>query len=92
MWVRVASFENVDFDKMEQRDPPSEMPGGMLGAQVLADRSTGRSLFLAFFDTKDSIDAAAEHFEAMGDEIPEEERGRRTSVEAYEVVMNTWEQ
>jgi hypothetical protein len=30
----------------------------------------------------------AERFEAMGDEIPEDVRGRRTSVAAYEVVFD----
>jgi hypothetical protein len=91
MWVRVATFENADAGRMEQRETPP-MPAGMQGAMVLADRGSKKSVFLAFFDSKESIDAAAEHFERMGDEIPEEERGRRTSVEAYEVVLNTWEQ
>jgi hypothetical protein len=36
----------------------------------------------------EEIDAATARFEAMGDEIPEEIRGRRTSVEVYEVVFD----
>ncbi len=94
MWARVASFENVNFERMEEmsQDGPPPMPEGMLGGMVFADRDSGKSLFVAYFDSRESIEAAAEHFERMGDDIPEEQRGRRTSVDAYEVVWNSWEQ
>ena len=55
---------------------------------VLQDPATGRRLFVTFFDSREAIDAAEQRFEAMGDEIPEDIRGRRTSVDTYEVVWS----
>ena len=91
MYARVASFEGVDMERMrEMSESEGEMdtPEGMKGGMVLADKGSGRSLFVAFFDSSDAIEAAKETFEKMGDEIPEEVRGRRTSVDVYEVVWN----
>ena len=56
---------------------------------VLQDHASGRRLFVTFFDSREAVDAAQERFEAMGDEIPEDIRGRRTSLDVYEVV---WQQ
>jgi hypothetical protein len=94
MWARVAMFENVNFDRMEQRgqEGAPAMPNGMQGGMVLASRDSGKSMFIAYFDSKESIDAASEFFERMGDDIPEEERGKRTAVEAYEVVWDSTKQ
>ena len=44
--------------------------------------------FFAFFDSKDAIVAAEPGFEQQGDTIPEEVRGKRTSVHYYEVVIH----
>jgi hypothetical protein len=41
------------------------------------------------FDSREAIDAAEARFEQMGDEIPEEIRGRRVSVEVYQVVFDS---
>ena len=98
MWARIATFEGGDDERLEEinrkrmarADMP--MPAGMLGGMVMKERSGGRRLFIAYFDSAESIDAAADHFEQMGAEIPEDIRGRRTSVDAYEVVFNSWEQ
>ena len=91
MYARVASFEGVDMERMrEMSESEGEMdtPEGMTGGMVLADKGSGRSLFVAFFDSPDAIEAAKEKFEQMGNEIPEDVRGRRTSVDIYEVVWN----
>ena len=50
---------------------------------------SGRRLFVTMFDSREAVEAAQQRFESMGDEIPEEIRGRRTSVDVYEVV---WQQ
>lgn len=96
MWARVATFEGGDTERFrqmnEERGGPPEFPAGMSGGMALATPDGSKRLFIAYFDSKESIDAAAQAFEQMGDEIPEEVRGRRTSVEAYEVVFNSWEQ
>ena len=47
-----------------------------------------RRLFITFFDSREQIDAAEQAFEQMGDEISEEVRGRRLSVDVYEVVFD----
>jgi hypothetical protein len=94
MYARVASFEGGDNDRLQQmnqeRMQSGEMqaPEGMKRAMVLADREANTRLFVAFFDSRDQVDAASARFEAMGDEIPEDVRGRRTSVDVYEVVFD----
>jgi hypothetical protein len=47
-----------------------------------------RRLFITFFDSREELEAAAERFEQMGDEIPEEVRGRRVGVDVYEVLFD----
>jgi len=91
MYARIASFEGGDMERMREMNESSgemDMPAGMKGGMVLGDKGTGRSMFVAYFDSAEQIDAAKEKFEQMGDEIPEDVRGRRTSVDVYEVVWN----
>jgi hypothetical protein len=89
MWARVASFEGTDVERMraEAARPPDRMPEGLRGAFGLADAEGGRQLFITLFDTREAIEAAEPMFEQMGDEIPEEIRGRRVSKDYYEVVL-----
>jgi hypothetical protein len=93
MWVRVATFEGVDKEKIDQltkeRMSSGEMtpPEGMNSILVLDDNDAKKRKFLAFFDSKEAIEAAEKGFEQMGDTIPEEIRGKRTSVHHYEVVV-----
>jgi hypothetical protein len=47
-----------------------------------------RRLFVTFFESREAMQAAEQRFEAMGDEIAEDVRGQRLSVETYEVVMD----
>ena len=95
MFARVASFEGGDVERLQQLNEERmnagtmELPEGLKSAMVLQDRATGRRLFVTMFDSREAVDAAQQRFEAMGDEIPEEIRGRRTSVDVYEVV---WQQ
>lgn len=89
MWARVASFEGTDVERMrtEARRPPDQLPEGIRGAFGLADAASGRQLFITLFDTREAIEAAEPMFEKMGDEVPEEIRGRRVSKDYYEVVL-----
>ncbi len=92
MHARIAAFEGGDDERLrqinEERMSSGEMntPEGMKSGMVLADRASGRRLFISFFEDEASLKAAEPRFEAMGDEIPEDVRGRRTSVDVYEVV------
>jgi hypothetical protein len=89
MWVRVATFEGADPDRanaiLKERMDSGDMtmPEGMTSALVLDDRSAGRRKFLAFFDSKEAIEAAEPAFEQQGDTLPEEIRGKRTTVHYY---------
>lgn len=94
MYARVATFEGGDTQRLrqmnEERMSSGQMPApaGMKRVILLADDSGNRRQFIAFFDSKEQIEAASAQFEQMGDEIPEDVRGRRTSVDIYEVVAD----
>jgi hypothetical protein len=99
MHARVAAFENPRFDDSSLVDDLSKraresapqwqdaMPSA-LGHLMLLDRDNKRSLGITFFPGESEIREAAPVFERMGDEIPEEQRGKRKSVDSYEVVIN----
>ncbi len=78
MFARVASFEGGDTERLRELNEE----------RLLNDEQGGRRLFIAFFDSREALDAAQSQFESMGDEIPEEVRGRRTAVDAYEVLYD----
>jgi hypothetical protein len=93
MWVRVATFEGGDAARlnklMDERMSSGEMtqPEGMSSAIVLDDTGAKKRKFLAFFDSRDALESAEAGFDQMGDTIPEEIRGKRTTVHYYEVVI-----
>jgi hypothetical protein len=99
MHARVAAFENPRFDDRSLVDDLSKraresapqwqdaMPSA-LGHLMLLDRDNKRSLGITFFPSESEIREAAPVFERMGDEIPEEQRGKRKSVDSYEVVIS----
>jgi heme-degrading monooxygenase HmoA len=95
MYARVASFENRDpslaqqlIGQIRERSQRSreELPEAR-GALMLVDREQNTSLGIVFFDSEEAIERAAPVFERMGEDYPEELRGRRRSVENYEVAM-----
>ncbi len=95
MYARVASFENRDPSLVDQlisgiregsERARQELPDAR-GALMLVDREENTSLGIVFFDSKEAIEKASPVFEKMGDEYPEELRGRRRSVDVFEVVI-----
>jgi DNA-binding LacI/PurR family transcriptional regulator len=94
MWARVAAFEGGDQEKLlklnDERMTSGDMspPDGMKRVLLLADADKNRRLFIAFFDSQDSMAAAEQGFEQMGNEIPEDVRGSRTAVDYYEIVTD----
>jgi heme-degrading monooxygenase HmoA len=93
MHARVAAFENVDPSmvddlrgRVRQNIEANRLPDAQ-GGLMLLDRDQRKSLGITFFESEEKIRAAEPEFERMGDEIPEEQRGRRTSVDIYEVVI-----
>jgi hypothetical protein len=93
MWVRVATFEGGDTEKldklMDERMSTGEMmpPEGMNSVLILDDKDAKKRKFLAFFGSRDALEAAEAGFDQQGDTIPEEIRGKRTSVHYYDVVI-----
>ena len=93
MWVRVATFEGGDTAKLDklvnERMSSGEMtpPDGMSSVLILDDKDAGKRKFLAFFDSRGSLEAAEDGFDRQGDDIPEEIRGKRTSVHYYDVPI-----
>jgi heme-degrading monooxygenase HmoA len=93
MHARVAAFENVDTSvvddllaRVRQNIEANRVPDAQ-GGLMLLDRDERKSLGITFFESEEKIRAAEPEFERMGDEIPEEQRGRRTSVDTYELVI-----
>jgi len=93
MWVRVATFEGVDKEKIDrlikERMSAGEMtqPEGLSSTLVLDDTDAKKRKFFTFFDSREAIEAAETGFDKMGDTISEDIRGKRTSVHYYEVVV-----
>jgi heme-degrading monooxygenase HmoA len=93
MYARVASFEGRDpslTDELVERvrqHGPSTVPEarGFLG---LFDRDRGTSLGITFFDSEQAIRDSEQAFEEMAEHFPAEMRGRRASVETYEVTIH----
>jgi hypothetical protein len=93
MWVRVATFEGGETEKLDElmaeRMSSGEMPPpeGMSSVLILDDRDAKKRKFLAFFENREALESAEAGFDQQGDTIPEEIRGRRASVHYYEVVI-----
>jgi hypothetical protein len=93
MWVRVATFEGGETEKLDElmaeRMSSGEMPPpeGMSSVLILDDREAKKRKFLAFFENREALESAEAGFDQQGDTIPEEIRGRRASVHYYEVVI-----
>jgi hypothetical protein len=93
MWVRVATFEGGDTEQldelMDERMSSGDMPPpeGMSSVLILDDKEAKKRKFLAFFESRDALEAAEAGFDQMGDTILEEIRGKRTSVHYYDVVI-----
>ena len=91
MWVRVATFEGGDTEQldelMDERMSSGDMPPpeGMSSVLILDDKDAKKRKFLAFFESRDALEAAEAGFDQQGDTIPEEIRGKRTSVHYYDV-------
>jgi hypothetical protein len=91
MYARVATFEGGDVERLRElneermRSGTMNPPEGTRRALVLEG---DRRLFVTFFDDRETLEAAEARFEQLGNEIPEDVRGRRTSVDVYEVVFD----
>ena len=94
MYARIASFEGGNTERLRELNEQqveadtANFPDGVRHALALASQEGDSRLFVTLFDSREAIKAAEQRFEEMGDEIPEDVRGRRTSVEVYEVATH----
>jgi hypothetical protein len=94
VFARVASFEGGDNARLRQWSEEAmssgemSVPEGMQRVLMLDDDASNKRLFISFFESREAIQAAEAGFDAMGDTIPEEVRGRRTSVGVFEVTFD----
>jgi len=94
MYARVASFENRDMSladqlvgKVRESARSGEAVPSARGFLMLIDREKGTAVGISFFDSEEAIRDAEPDFERMAESIPAEMRGRRTSVDVYEVAF-----
>ncbi len=94
MIARIATFEGGDADEMRRRNnemlverAATDLPPGILRVMVLM-KDESKWAVISFFDSEEAAAAAEERFEQMGDEIPESVRGKRVSLESFEVVFD----
>jgi len=92
--ARIATFEGGDAEEMRRLNNEmlvergaTALPPGTLRVMVLMKDESTWSV-ISFFDSEDAAAAAEERFEQMGDEIPESVRGKRRSVESFEVAFD----
>jgi hypothetical protein len=93
MYVRVAAFEGRDMNltdelmaKVRDRARQDAIPRAH-GYLMLVDREQGTALGITMFATEQELRDAEPAFEEMASTIPAEMRGRRVSVDVYEVLM-----
>ena len=100
MVARVATFESTDpaadeqlmGQAMEIVEPMIRGLNGIQGYMELADRKSGKSISISFFDTEDNAAAAEPVFDeemprALGD-LMQQFSGRRTGVDRFDVLVD----
>jgi hypothetical protein len=93
MFARVATFEDRDMTladeltaKVRDKARQDAIPGAH-GFLMLVDREEGTALGITMFATETELRNAEPAFEDLASTIPEEMRGRRVSVDVYEVLL-----
>ena len=93
MIARIATFEGGDAEEMRRInnqmlvERSAALPSGLRRVMVLM-RDDSRWSVVSFFDDEEAAGAAEARFEEMGDEIPEHVRGKRVSLDSYEVAFD----
>jgi heme-degrading monooxygenase HmoA len=63
---------------------------GFTAANFLADRSTGKLIGVAFWESESALDASVEAVNPIRSAVADAMGGTVTSVESYELVAQTW--
>ena len=95
MHARIAAFENPNMSRFDDlvglvrdRESTGRAFPDALGMYMLVDRAAGTSLGISIFEDEAAVRRAEPAFEKMGDDIPESLRGKRLSVDTYEVAIH----
>ena len=95
MHARIAAFENPNTSRIDDlvgivrdRESTGKAVPDALGMYMLVDRAAGTSLGISIFEDEAAIRQAEPLFEAMGNDIPEDLRGRRVDVKTFEVAIH----
>lgn len=93
MYARLAAFEGGDTEKMREQGEArmasgSPFPDGVRRALLLGTPDGSRRIFITLFDSEEALKASEEQFDKMGDDVPEDVRGKRIAVETYEVLVD----
>jgi hypothetical protein len=92
--ARIATFEGGNAEEMRKLNNDmlvergaTALPPGTLRVMVLM-KDESRWSVISFFETEETAAASEEQWGQMGDEIPESVRGKRVSVESFEVAFD----
>lgn len=92
MFARVAVFEGGDEERLaalsEERGD-ADRPEGILRTMVFGGNTDGKRIFINLFESREAIAAAEVKFEELARVLPEEVRGRRVSVDVYELLWDS---
>lgn len=97
MYARVSTVEG-DASKIddavavmnEKIIPTLKDQKGFTAVNLLADRSTGKLVAVAFWEDEAALEASAEAVGPMRNEVADVVGGKVESVEAYELVAQSW--
>lgn len=90
MFARAVRFNGVGQETIDRVRSEIDASGGpppgvdAMAMKMLFDADQGTALFIAFFETRDAMDAADRVFEQMD---PSDTPGERLSVDRCEVVI-----
>jgi heme-degrading monooxygenase HmoA len=94
MFARVSHFseaaELIDESTRlvrEQILPQIETIPGFLGVESLADRATGQTMSITYWETEDAMRASEEEANQLREQAAKLGEGEVRSVERYEVVL-----
>ena len=97
MYVRISTVEG-DAGKIDEAVatinekvlPVLKGIEGFTAANFLADRSNGRLIGLAFWDSEAAVDASVEEVNPIRTAVADARDGKVVSVESFELVAQSW--
>jgi heme-degrading monooxygenase HmoA len=97
MYVRIGTIEG-DAGKIddavaiinERVIPTLKGMEGFRALNFLADRSSGKLIGLAFWDSEAALEASVEGVNPLRDAVADSMGGKVTSAETYELVAQSW--